>query len=183
MTFANGSCQSSGVVAFAPDVPQPTPRALVQLPFRNGHRAASIRALGMVLCSRRQWGQCVTGQSGARKQLLELVHRDRTAAQEALVLVTVAGLKEFEIFLRFDALREDVQFQLVPECDHARGNGGATGVGGDAGDEAAVDLERGDREILKIPERRAAGAEVVDREAYTEFGEFVGDDPRSLDVA
>jgi hypothetical protein len=58
-----------------------------------------------------------------------------------LVLITVAGLQEIEAFLGLDTFGDDVEVQLVTEGDEAGGDGGVAGVVGDAGGEAAVDLQ------------------------------------------
>ena len=52
----------------------------------------------------------------------------------------------------------------------------------EAGDEAAVDLDRLDREALEVGQRRVAGAEVVDGEVQAEAAQVAQRDRRRLDV-
>ena len=53
----------------------------------------------------------------------------------------------------------------MAEGDDRAGDGGIVGAAGDVADEAAVDLELVNRQLLEVAERRIAGAEVVDGQA------------------
>ena len=57
------------------------------------------------------------------------------------------------------------------------------GFVGEAVDEAAVDLERVDRESLEVGERRVPGAEVVDGQVQAEAAQLAQRDSGGLDVA
>ena len=61
------------------------------------------------------------------------------------------------------AFRRDGQAQRVPQRDDRGRDRRVVGIGGDVPDEGAIDLQRVQREVLEIAERRVAGAEVVDR--------------------
>src|SRR4051794_8924975 len=52
----------------------------------------------------------------------------------------------------------------MAHCDDCSGNCSVIRVGGDLPDEGAIDLERVERKMLQVAERRVPGTEVIHRE-------------------
>ena len=57
-----------------------------------------------------------------------------------------------------------LQAETAREADDRLGDGGVLRIGLEVGDERDVDLQRVDREMLQVGQRRVAGAEIVDRD-------------------
>ena len=61
----------------------------------------------------------------------------------------------------------------MPEPDRGADDGGGVGVGREAGDERAVDLDLVDRQPHQIEQRRVSGAEVVERKPHADLVQAV----------
>ena len=68
------------------------------------------------------------------------------------------------MLVRLDALRDDLEAEVVRQRHDRPHDRRVAAVGGHARDERAVDLERLRGHGLELPERRVADAEVVDRD-------------------
>ena len=73
-----------------------------------------------------------------------------------------------ELLRRLDVLRHRAHAEPLGERLDRRHDGPALGVGLELLDEGAVDLDVGDRQLLREPQRVEAGAEVVQRDAAAE---------------
>src|SRR5205823_8717357 len=95
---------------------------------------------------RRQWGREVKALHEVAAELLE------------------AG----ELVRVFDALGDRRQTEGMGHLDDGLGDGGILGARRQTLHERLVDLDRVERELTHIPDRRVAGAEVVDGQTHTE---------------
>src|SRR5256885_298105 len=77
--------------------------------------------------------------------------------------------EELQLLLRLDAFGDDLEPELAAHRDDGRADRGVIRVPPEIRHERAVDLERLDREMLEVRERGVAGAEIVDRDVYTEL--------------
>ena len=97
----------------------------------------------------------------------------RPAEVVALHLVAPLLPQQLHVRLGLDAFRGDREPERVPERDDRGRDRRVVGIGGDLANEGAVDLQRVQREVLEVAERRVAGAEVVHREVQTHGAERV----------
>ncbi|MCY1276714.1 hypothetical protein D9M70_253820 [compost metagenome] len=98
----------------------------------------------------------------------ELVRRHRPAEEEALHLVARVFAEEVQLFLALHALGDHHQVQAVGHGDDGAGDLRVLFAVGQAVDEAAVDLQHVDGELLEVVERGIAGAEVIHRHRQAE---------------
>ena len=77
--------------------------------------------------------------------------------------------QELALRLGLDALGHHLDLQRVGERDDGRDDGALVAVGGQLGDEAAVDLHLVHREAAQVGKARVAGAEVVDRDRHADL--------------
>ena len=96
------------------------------------------------------------------EQLLEGVGRQGLREEESLCGLTAVLAQERELFLRLDSFGHDHELQAVGHGDDGAHDGRVVGVRRDLRDEAAVDLQIVEREVLEVAQRGVAGAEVVD---------------------
>ena len=68
--------------------------------------------------------------------------------------MAAARREEFELRLRFDPFGDHAQPQAAGKADDRLGDRRIAGVGREVGDERDVDLQRVDREVLQVRERR-----------------------------
>ena len=95
----------------------------------------------------------------------ELGGRQRPREQVALPAVAAEAHELAALVLVLDPLGDDAQVEREAERDDRAHERVVVGVRvADPVDERAVDLERVDREVAQVGERREAGAEVVERE-------------------
>ena len=94
----------------------------------------------------------------------ELVEGQRPADAVALGDVASEDTEAVGDVVGLDALRHDLQAEVVTEVDRRSDDRLVLCVDDQVGDEAAVDLELGDRELAEVAQRRVSGTEVVDRE-------------------
>ena len=98
----------------------------------------------------------------------ELVRVLRPAEVEALRVVAAERDELLVLVFGLDAFGDDRQLDVVREIDDAAHDREVARVAPERRDEAAVDLDDGDRKVLHVRERRVAGAEVVDGERDAE---------------
>ena len=96
------------------------------------------------------------------------MRRQRCAEQVTLVCPALLIQQEGALRLGFDALGEHRQAQTARHCDDGRGELDTVRIARDVMNEAAIDLQLGDREALEVGERRIAGTEVVDRQVHAQ---------------
>src|SRR5829696_1982589 len=108
----------------------------------------------------------------------------RTGASEEVALTAVAAhrAEARQLQWRLQALGDDGDAERVPEVDDRLDDRRVLGVEAEPGDEAAIDLDRLDREPLEVRERRIPGAEVVDGQVKSEAAQVAQGDRRRLDV-
>src|SRR3954453_3064724 len=103
----------------------------------------------------------------ASEMLHEPVGWNRPSHQIALHLVTALILKERQVGLSLNPLRDHAQAEGVPHRNDCGCNRGIIRLNGDLSDEGAVDLQGVQRKMLEIAERRVAGTEVVHSKVET----------------
>src|ERR1700686_1590958 len=116
------------------------------------------------------------------QQLSELGSGHGAAEEVTLTLGTAAGLKESELFLRFDALGDDALIEVLSHVDDGADDGRIVGVAGDLVNKGLVNLEGVDGKLAEIAEAGIAGAEVVHGKVYPHFFETLQHGGRGLDV-
>src|SRR6185295_2458350 len=89
----------------------------------------------------------------------------RLCEQVALCRMASKGAKQLELLFVLNAFRDDVQSQLHGHLGQRADDGGAVLACFDTAYKGSVDLQRVDRELPKMRERRIAGSEVVDADA------------------
>ena len=94
--------------------------------------------------------------------VLKRLRGQRRGVEIALKFVTAGPAQEIPLRLVLDPLGDHVQAQRPAHLNDGIDDACIAGVGGQALDETAVDLEPLDREALQITEAGIAGAEVVD---------------------
>ena len=97
-------------------------------------------------------------------ELLERIGREGFAHEKSLERVAPAPREEVELRACPHTLGNDVQPEAAGEPDDRLGDRRIAGIGLEVGDERDVDLQRVDRKVLEVGQRRVAGAEVVDRD-------------------
>ena len=102
------------------------------------------------------------------EQAFELVERHRAREEESLRVSAAKVGEARELSLGFDAFGDDVEVECVDHADHGADKGVGGEVTAEGFDEAAVDLECAEWEVLEVAERGVARAEVVDREVDTQ---------------
>src|SRR3954447_4768226 len=109
-----------------------------------------------------------------------LLGRCGSPEQEALHVVAAAGAQEGELVLGLDTLGDDAEFGRAPDAQRGLDDP-AVALAGGAGDEAAVELDPGQRQVGEAGQARVAGPEVVEVDLQTELGE--ASEPRDGRVA
>jgi hypothetical protein len=82
------------------------------------------------------------------------------------MLSTPASGQPRRLGLRFHGFRDDQHVEVVAQRDQRLGRDLIVGVVVDAPGVLPVDLQDVEAEMLQMPERRAAGAEIVEREGH-----------------
>src|SRR5690606_27256934 len=92
----------------------------------------------------------------------------RYGAREQVTLPKVAFEVEEAacLILGLDTFGHDPDAEASSEIDHRPNDRLIVGVYCHAFDEALVDLDEIDRELLQVPERGIAGAEIIERNSY-----------------
>ena len=108
--------------------------------------------------------------------------RRRPAEQEALHGLAAGGPQHRRLVLRLDALGDRVDAERPRQADDRRDDGARAGVGIDAADEGAVDLQLLEREVDEVAEVGIAGAEIVDGDRDAHVGKLLQDHRRALAV-
>src|SRR5580704_9015220 len=85
------------------------------------------------------------------------------AEEVALSFRTVLGLKECELFLRFDALGNHALLEVLAHINYGAHNWSVIGIARDTVDEGPVDFQDINGKLLKIAEAGIAGAEIIHR--------------------
>ena len=98
---------------------------------------------------------------------------DRPGKDIALHERTAERLDDGEFGLSFDALHDRVQAHFTAERQQRADDVVAHVVVLNVSDEAAVDLELGERERVKRGEARLAGAEIVERNAAADLSQHL----------
>ena len=97
---------------------------------------------------------------------------ERLGEQEPLDVADTEARERGELLRGLDAFGDDVELERPSHArDRLDEHAGAAVVGAQRLDEAAVDLQRVEREVLEVAERRVAGAEVVDRDVHADRAE------------
>src|SRR5690348_7553938 len=145
------STRALAKVALSP----PISRSIPAPSAANGGRAALAR----------------TGQDFLRpprlgtEQLDHRLRRHGLAEEEPLRLLATETAQEAFLDFVLHAFGDHREAKRVRHLDNGAHDGGVAALLQDAGDERAVDLQRGEREACQAGEARVAGAEVVDRDA------------------
>ena len=108
-----------------------------------------------------------------RDELDELLRRQRLADPVALEAVAAAHVEEVELRARAHAFGDDLEPEAARKADDRLGDRRVARIGLEVGDERDVDLQRVDREMLQVRQRRIAGAEVVDRDGEAFVAQLV----------
>ncbi len=93
--------------------------------------------------------------------------RQGLAEEVALSLCTVPGLKEFQLFLSFNAFCNHALLQILAHANDGAHHGRVIGVGGDLVGKGFVNLQDVDGKLLEIAEAGIAGAEVIHCNVYS----------------
>src|ERR1041384_5753788 len=100
----------------------------------------------------------------APQQALDLAGGQRLGEQEALRVFAPERAQARELTLGLDALRNDAHAERAGHADDRLDDRAvAVAVLAEAHHERAVDLQAVERVALEIPQRRVAGAEVVEQ--------------------
>src|ERR671936_1743697 len=103
----------------------------------------------------------------------KLRHRigvDRPAEEETLCLLAAKTAQEMLLAFVLDAFGDYREAKRMRHLDDGAHDGGVAALLQDAGDERAVDLQRGERKAREVSEARVARAEVIDRDANARSG-------------
>ena len=109
------------------------------------------------------------GEPAAQERQASRRRRRGRDEQIALGPVAPEDAQARELLLGLDTLCGDDHAERVGHVDGRGDDGGVGRAGAEPHRERAVDLELVEREAPQVGERRAAGAEVVDREAHAEI--------------
>src|SRR5205823_2305443 len=93
-----------------------------------------------------------------------------------------AGGEEIELRLCSHAFRHDLEAETPREGDDGFGDGSVPRVGLEIGNERDVNLQRVDREVLQVRQRRVAGAEIVDGDGKALVAQRVQRFPDRIEV-
>lgn len=86
--------------------------------------------------------------------------------QIALAFVAACAFEIVELSLGFHALGDGGHVECVRQIDDGRDQRAAFAVGGQPGREAAVDLQRIDRQFRQSPQGGKPGPKIVDGDPY-----------------
>src|SRR5512132_2447083 len=119
------------------------------------------------------YGRTLLGRAPLAPERLLEVHGQLGAVQRdgevvALAQLAIEHAQPLELLHGLDALGDRLQAHPVPELDDGPRQRAVGRAARDGVDEALVDLQRVDRELLEVAQRRVAGAEVVDRDRQPE---------------
>ena len=98
---------------------------------------------------------------------------DRAREIIALQMRRARHAQRLNLRLGLDAFSDDAQAKRTREVDDRVDDRGAFALAAHAVDEAAIDLQRIEREFADIVEARIAGAEIVERDAEAHLPQFV----------
>ena len=112
----------------------------------------------------RRWTTDPLLRRARAQELDETRWRQRLAHPVSLEAVAAARVEELELLARAPALGDDLEPQAPRQPDDRLGDRRVARVGLEIGDERDVDLQRVDREVLEVRQRRVPGPEVVDRD-------------------
>ena len=107
------------------------------------------------------------------EEALDRIGAERLGQVEALPALAAEPLEQLQLVGVLDALGDRPQPQGPAHPQHRVHQHGAIGMRVDAVDEALVDLQHVDRELLQVRQRRVPRAEVVERDADPELLELV----------
>lgn len=99
----------------------------------------------------------------------QLGGRHRPAKQITLYLIAGVLTEELQLLLGLDPLGDYFHVQAVCHGDDGPGDLRILFAVGQAVDEAAVDFQHIDGELLEVIERRVTGAKIINRDAQPEF--------------
>src|ERR1700735_677767 len=91
----------------------------------------------------------------------------RPTEEVALPFRAALDLKECELLLRFDALGNHAQVQILAQVNNGTDDCGVVSIAGDALDERAIYFQDINGKFLKIAKARVAGAEVIHCQVQT----------------
>ena len=95
-------------------------------------------------------------------QVLYLLLRQRPGEQKTLHHIAAGGFQEIALLYGFDTLGGNAQPHGMAKRQHCRDDGDGIDIMAQVLDEAAVDLDRVDREAMQVAEARIARAEIVE---------------------
>src|ERR1022692_2701163 len=104
------------------------------------------------------------------------------AEQVALSFLTVLGLKECELFLRFDALGNHALLEVLAHIEYGAHDWRVIGIARDPVDEGLVNFQDINGKLLKIAEAGIASAEVIHRKLYPHGLDFLKYGDRRLGI-
>ena len=107
------------------------------------------------------------------EEALDGIRVERDGQVEALPALAAEPLEQLQLVGVLDALGDRPQPQRPTHPQHRVHEHGAVGMRVDAVDEALVDLQHVDRELLQVRQRRVPRAEVIERDADPEPLELV----------
>ena len=124
----------------------------------------------LFLCTITAAGPAMSVQVHIFGQLLE-----RHGSREGIALqqVTLVAAQEVGLGLGFHPFGHHFQRQVVSHGNDAPGDGGITPVLDDFLDERVVDLDPVGRHLLDVGQARETGAEIINRDLYTQLPELV----------
>ena len=125
----------------------------------------------------------VDGCGYAELQQLSKLGGGHGATEEVtLTFGTAVGLKESELFLRFDALGDDALIEVLAHVNDGADDGRIAVVAGDLMYKGLVNLEGVDGKLAEMAQAGIAGAEVVHSKVYPHFFETLQNGGRGLDI-
>src|SRR6202046_1255852 len=96
----------------------------------------------------------------------------RPTEEVALPFRAALDLKECELLLRFDALGNHAQVQILAQVNNGTDDCGVVSIAGDALDEGPIYFQDINGKFLKIAQAGVAGPEVIHSQVYTHRSEL-----------
>ncbi len=93
----------------------------------------------------------------------------RAAVEVSLKALVAERDQRIALLGRLDALGDDLQAEGLAQGDDRGGDRRIVGIAMHIGDEAAIDFYLVDRQTLQVVQRRVTRAEIIERQADTQF--------------
>src|SRR6056297_4101454 len=167
------SCSLASAFCRGKGSPKLSPRTKWITTTRSTRHGSAVPAAGGRLVAR------IAGQVMPRRptceDLADLVARRRLHEQKTLAELATVASQQVELAGLLDALGNGLQRKLARQIADRPCDGLVVRIVLQAADESLVDLDRRDREILDVGQRRVTDAEIVDDDRYSDFIELLKD--------